>query len=275
MNITPIVDVAMLHASHDGILDNMDQRSREHVRSIFQDYLLDSCDFETCVRRLLQYTNNINSLDNLRQIKEVGDDPLPNHVPVIDQTKSRKKIQSWTKIEDNRLLAGILRYGLENWSSVSTFVGNCRTRGQCSQRWQRGLDPTIKRSNWTPEEEQKLLDLVAKYGEKAWMKIASEIGNRSDVQCRYHYLQMQKEARPTQPITIPKITTMPKPTTDSPAPTVLPTVNQVAPIFDASSFYVFDEFSKDFMNPEPTHQLINWDISPQASLADIAFSLWD
>lgn len=28
---------------------------------------------------------------------------------------------------------------------------------------------------------------------KSWIKVASELGNRSNVQCRYHYLQMKRE----------------------------------------------------------------------------------
>jgi hypothetical protein len=40
------------------------------------------------------------------------------------------------------------------------------------------------------------LQLVEKYGQKSWMKIAAELGNRADVQCRYHFFQMQRGGRP-------------------------------------------------------------------------------
>ena len=45
----------------------------------------------------------------------------------------------------------------------------------------------------TPEEDAKLIELVEKYGDRSWTKIASEIGNRSDAQCRYHYKQLNKD----------------------------------------------------------------------------------
>ena len=73
---------------------------------------------------------------------------------------------------------------------MAQFVGNSRTKAQCCQRWSRGLDPKISKIQWTREEDQKLLDLVAQYGQKSWTKIAAEFGNRCDVQCRYRYKQL-------------------------------------------------------------------------------------
>jgi hypothetical protein len=108
----------------------------------------------------------------------------------------RNKTRGWTIDEDNRLFAGIRRYGLESaWSTVAEFVGNGRTRSQCSQRWIRVLDPRISRSDWTDDEDRRLRDLVEVHGEKAWMKVGSLMGDRSDVQCRYRYLQLQAEGR--------------------------------------------------------------------------------
>jgi hypothetical protein len=42
-------------------------------------------------------------------------------------------------------------------------------------------------------EELYLAQLVHSFGEKSWTQIAAKMGNRSDVQCRYHYKQMQKD----------------------------------------------------------------------------------
>jgi hypothetical protein len=108
-------------------------------------------------------------------------------------TSSRKKSRPWTEYEDQRLFCAVHNHGLDHWGEVSGFVGNGRTRAQCSQRWFRGLDPRISRVLWTPEEEQKLLSLVRVHGKHAWMKIATELGTRSDSQCRYHYHHMIKD----------------------------------------------------------------------------------
>jgi hypothetical protein len=95
-------------------------------------------------------------------------------------------------IEDQRLLAGITRFGPDNWAPVAAFVGNGRTRSQCAQRWNRGINPSISKEPWTVGEEEELKRLVKLNSESSWHKIAGELGNRSDVQCRYHYIQMQK-----------------------------------------------------------------------------------
>jgi hypothetical protein len=42
-------------------------------------------------------------------------------------------------------------------------------------------------------EDLKLVQLVQAYGDKAWTKVSGSMGNRSDVQCRYHYHQLAKD----------------------------------------------------------------------------------
>ena len=106
---------------------------------------------------------------------------------------ANKKMRQWTEIEDQRLLSGIHKFGLDNWALVAAHLGNTRTRAQCSQRWFRGLDPRILKATWTIEEEETLLELVNQYGDHSWTKVANSIGNRSDAQCRYHYFQILKE----------------------------------------------------------------------------------
>lgn len=150
-------------------------------------------------------------LDKLRDIVEQPEDP-PNHssnsspseaLSEDDQllttnfsTSSRKKTRSWTPQEDTRLLAGIYRFGADNWTTISVYVGNGRTRAQCCQRWTRGLNPRISKNLWSYEEDMKLVHLVHTYGDKSWTRIASMMGNRSDVQCRYHYHQVMRDMPP-------------------------------------------------------------------------------
>lgn len=109
---------------------------------------------------------------------------------------NRRKTRSWSPQEDTRLLAGIYKYGVDNWTTISTFIGNGRTRAQCCQRWTRGLNPRVSKNLWSYEEDLKLVHLVYLYGDKSWTKIASMMGNRSDVQCRYHYRQVMRDMPP-------------------------------------------------------------------------------
>jgi hypothetical protein len=148
--------------------------------------------YEECRQYFLGTINRDNALVRLQEILSVPNEPIPYHgeAPSDDGRLSlRRRTRPWTTGEDQRLLAGIVRFGLDNWQAVAHFVGSGRNRAQCSQRWSRGLNPRISKRAWTAAEDQQLQDLVRQYGEKSWAKIASILGNRSDVQCRYHYRQ--------------------------------------------------------------------------------------
>jgi hypothetical protein len=122
--------------------------------------------------------------------------PLPSFVGghlLPGESDSRARAHLWTSYEDQRLLAGMHRFGMDNWQIIANFVGNGRTKAQCSQRWFRGLDPSISKDHWSVEQDTKLIELVAYYGDKSWRRIASELGDRCDVQCRYRYKQLEKE----------------------------------------------------------------------------------
>ena len=104
----------------------------------------------------------------------------------------KKKRREWSHNEDLRLLAGMHIYGINCWSQVAQFVGNDRTRAQCSQRWNRGLDPRILKGPWTEEEEKELLRSVKLYGNHSWKSVAACLSQRSDAQCRYRYNLIMK-----------------------------------------------------------------------------------
>ena len=43
-----------------------------------------------------------------------------------------------------------------NWAGIATQIEG-RTTKQCRERWNNHLDPTIRRGNWTPDEDRLLL----------------------------------------------------------------------------------------------------------------------
>jgi hypothetical protein len=136
------------------------------------------------------------AMQKLTAIVDMPIDPIPSKFLGPDNPRSgRNKTRPWIVYEDQRLLAAIYRFGLDSWISIASFVGNGRTRSQCFQRWNRGLDPRICKGNWMIQEETRLMNLVKENGEKSWTKIAQLMGNRSDVQCRYRYYQMRKDQK--------------------------------------------------------------------------------
>ena len=190
-NYDPLVDVAFSYIPESSSQLTEDQV--KEVKDLFQHFIDNPQTYQATKEQLLQYIPNVQSLEKLKTILEVDDEPIPLS-PSFDEpgSNSRKKTRTWTNMEDIRLLKAIHKLGLENWNEVSQFVGNGRTRSQCSQRWIRVLDPRISKSNWTKEEEAKLVELVLLYGEKSWAKVSSKMGNRSDVQCRYRFQQIPK-----------------------------------------------------------------------------------
>ena len=96
----------------------------------------------------------------LQQIMSVDECPLPATGDLFFASGSdlrslnpRKKARPWTEQEDTRLLAGIFRFGLDSWKAVAEFVGSGRSQAQCSQRWNRGLDPRLSRVQWSTDED--------------------------------------------------------------------------------------------------------------------------
>ncbi|XP_008550545.1 uncharacterized protein LOC103573293 [Microplitis demolitor] len=75
-----------------------------------------------------------------------------------------------------------LRYGdFIPWGRVSTYI-NDRTKTQIYARWKYNLDPALKKGRFTSDEDDLLLDSVAKYG-KNFPRISSDImPHRSSVQ---------------------------------------------------------------------------------------------
>lgn len=59
-----------------------------------------------------------------------------------------------------------------------------RTDVQCLHRWQKVLNPTLVKGPWQPEEDERILELVAQHGPCRWSRIASFLPGRIGKQCR-------------------------------------------------------------------------------------------
>ena len=78
----------------------------------------------------------------------------------------------WTDEED-ALLRHLVGLRLDNWGLVAARLDG-RTSKQCRERWCHHLAPGVDKSAMTPEENKKLMELHAKWGNR-WSKIASEV----------------------------------------------------------------------------------------------------
>lgn len=93
----------------------------------------------------------------------------------------------WRNTEDEVLKVAVAKYGLNQWSRVASLLHR-KSAKQCKARWYEWLDPSIKKLDWSREEEEKLLHL-AKVFPTQWRTISRYIG-RTATQCleRYEFL---------------------------------------------------------------------------------------
>mmetsp|Transcript_21917 Transcript_21917/g.51226 ORF Transcript_21917/g.51226 Transcript_21917/m.51226 type:complete len:794 (-) Transcript_21917:77-2458(-) len=98
----------------------------------------------------------------------------------------------WKNSEDEVLKAAVMKYGLNNWSRVASLLAR-KSPKQCKARWYEWLDPNVKKTEWTREEEEKLLHL-AKLFPTQWRTIAPIVG-RTAYQCLEHYEKLLDQAQ--------------------------------------------------------------------------------
>ncbi|TMS15954.1 Myb-related protein A [Larimichthys crocea] len=102
-----------------------------------------------------------------------------------EKSKDKKTLckVKWSRDEDEKLKKLVEQHGTDSWKLISNFFPG-RTDGQCQHRWQKVLNPELVKGPWTKEEDQKVIDLVHKYGPKRWSVIAKHLQGRIGKQCR-------------------------------------------------------------------------------------------
>ena len=63
---------------------------------------------------------------------------------------------------------------------------------ECAKRWQHSLDPNIDHSEWTTEDDERLMDTVGTYGRNWKMIGQKEFPCRSATDLKNRYVRMQR-----------------------------------------------------------------------------------
>ncbi|KAF5307183.1 hypothetical protein FQR65_LT00699 [Abscondita terminalis] len=100
------------------------------------------------------------------------------------QIRTKKQINKgrWSKEEDGRLKQLVEEYQ-ERWDVIAQHFSD-RSDVQCQQRWTKVVNPELVKGPWTKEEDEKVIELVKKYGPKKWTLIARHLKGRIGKQCR-------------------------------------------------------------------------------------------
>nr|QIG55692.1 MYB transcription factor [Paeonia suffruticosa]QVG60746.1 GAMYB [Paeonia suffruticosa] len=111
----------------------------------------------------------------------------------------------WTSAEDAILVDYVKKHGEGNWNAVQKHSGLFRCGKSCRLRWANHLRPNLKKGAFTQEEEQIIIELHAKMGNK-WARMAAHLPGRTDNEIKnYWNTRIKRRQRAGLPLYPPEV----------------------------------------------------------------------
>ncbi|OHT14396.1 r2r3-MYB transcription factor [Tritrichomonas foetus] len=110
--------------------------------------------------------------------------------------KKRKARNKFTENEDIKLVQLVTKYGDNNWVLIAEKL-NGRSPRQCRDRYVYYLDPSIKKGEWTKEEERILLEKYYLLG-SSWKLIANFLPGRTEIDLKNRFLKINRAIKKSE-----------------------------------------------------------------------------
>lgn len=123
-------------------------------------------------------------------LRRVSTEEAVRLAATMDRPPTRKSSKGgWTPDEDDMLRVVVMENNERNWKNIAkalneSFPGSARNDVQCLHRWQKVLQPGLKKGPWTAQEDKTITTLVQQLGANKWSTIAKQLPGRIGKQCR-------------------------------------------------------------------------------------------